>query len=258
MLGSVRRKHVWEWSVMGKHPAAMDYFQLGADAPLVSAFAGWIENGYQKLLSRKRTGSTFCSWRFWAKGIRKGYIACGVGRDSSDRAGRPYPLMIMGVGTLPGWEKNWHLLTFSFEDIWKQIEYIISGRVADLKQLETDIGRIKPPSRQWSAFAGSRLKAHHPDNDPEINIRPHRSQEIEKSAGMLLAKHELFVSIEGDHDCDSFAMAGHWMCSLTARMDIAPNAVFLGGFPEKSYLAIFNRSLNTGDFVRLWSVSDGD
>jgi type VI secretion system protein VasJ len=258
MLGSIKLKHSWEWTAMGKHPAAIDYFRLGSNAPLVNAFAGWIENGYQKLLSRNRTGSTFCSWRFWAKDIRKGYIACGVGRDSSDSAGRPYPLMIMGVGTLSGWEENWHLLTFALEDTWKQIEDITSGRFADLKQLETDISMIKLPSRQWSAFADSRLKDDNQDNDHGKNMMPHRSREIEKSTGMLLENHELFVAIDDDQDCNSLTMAGHWMGCLTSRMDIVPNAVFLGGVPEKSYLAIFNRSLNTGDFVRLWSVSDGD
>jgi len=258
MLGSVRHKHVWEWSVMGKHPAAMDYFQLGSKAPLVSAFAGWIENGYQKLLSRKRSGSTFCSWRFWAKGIRKGYIACGVGRDSSDRAGRPYPLMIIGVGTLPGWEKNWHLLTYAFEDIWKQIEYVTSGRVADIKQLETDIGRIKLPSRQWPSVADSRLKDSRRENGPGKHVMPDRGQEIEKRAGMLLANNELFASIDGDQNGDSLAMAGYWMQFLTSRTDIVPNAVFLGGVPEKPYLAIFNRSLKVGDFVRLWSAPIAD
>jgi type VI secretion system protein VasJ len=95
---------------MGKHPTVMDYFQLGSSAPLVNAFAVWAENGYQKLVAKNRKRTAFCSWRFWAKGMRKGYIACGLGRDSSDSAGRPYPLMIMGIGTLAGWEENWDLL----------------------------------------------------------------------------------------------------------------------------------------------------
>lgn len=258
MLGSIKLKHSWEWSAMGKHPAAMDYFRLGSNAPLVNAFAAWIEDGYQKLLSRKRTRSTFCSWRFWAKGIRKGYIACGVGRDSSDSAGRPYPLMILGLGSLSRWEENWHLLTITFEDTWKQIEHITSGRIADLKQLEVDIGRIKLPSRQWSVLADSRLKNDSRDNDPEKYFMSHRSQEIEKRVRMLLANHELFVSIDGDEDCDSLIVAGYWMNFLMSRVDIVPNAVFLGGVPEKSYLAIFNRSLNTEDFVRLWSAPIAD
>jgi type VI secretion system protein VasJ len=232
---------------MGKHPAVMDYFQLGCGAPLVSAFAGWIESGYQKLVSKNRTRPAFCSWRFWAKGMRKGYIACGVGRDSSDSAGRPYPLMIMGIGTLAGWEENWDLLPLVFAETWRQIEYITCGHFADLTQLETDIERVKLPSREWSAFADSRLKDDKQDNSAEENIMSQRRREIEKCAGALLATNELFVSIDADQGCDSLTMAWFWLCLLKSRIDIVPNAVFLGGIPEKSYLAIFNRSLNSGD-----------
>jgi len=243
---------------MGKHPTVMDYFQLGSSAPLVNAFAAWVENGYQKLVSRNRKRPPFCSWRFWAKGVQKGYIACGVGRDSSDCAGRPYPLMIMGTGTLAGWEENWDLLPLVFAETWRQIEYITSRHFADLTQLETDIGRVKLPSREWSAFADSRLKGDKHDNSAEENMMSQRRREIEKDAGALLATKELIVSIDTDQGCDSLTMAWFWLCLLKSRIDIVPNAVFLGGIPEKAYLAIFNRSLNSGDFVRLWSVSDAD
>jgi hypothetical protein len=85
-----------------------------------------------------------------------------------------------------------------------------------------------------------------------------RRREIEKDAGALLATKELIVSIDADQGCDSLTMAWFWLCLLKSRIDIVPNAVFLGGIPEKAYLAIYNRSLNSGDFVRLWSVSDAD
>ena len=243
---------------MGKHPAVMDYFQLGSSAPLVSAFAAWIENGYQKLVSKNRPRPAFCSWRFWAKGMRKGYIACGLGRDSSDSVGRPYPLMIMGIGTLAEWEENWDLLPLVFAETWRQIEYITSGHFADLKQLESDIGRVKLPSRDWSAFAERRLKDDKSDNSAKVNMMSQRRREIEKSAGALLATNELFVPIDADQSCDSLTMAWLWLGLLKSRIDIVPNVVFLGGIPEKSCLAIFNRSLNPSDFVRLWSVSAAD
>ena len=236
----------------------MDYFQLGSSAPLVNAFAAWVENGYQKLVSKNRKRPAFCSWRFWAKGMQKGYIACGVGRDSSDCAGRPYPLMIMGTGTLAGWEENWDILPLVFAETWRQIEYITSRHFSDLTQLETDIGRVKLPSREWSAFAERRLKDGKHDNSAEENMMSQRRREIEKDAGALLATKELIVSIDADQGCDSLTMAWFWLCLLKSRIDIVPNAVFLGGIPEKAYLAIYNRSLNSGDFVRLWSVSDAD
>lgn len=243
---------------MGKHPAATDYFQLGINAPLVAAFRGWIENGYRMLLSKKRTRPTFCSWRFWAKGLQKGYIACGVGRDSSDSSGRPYPLMIVGIGTLSGWEENWDLLPLVFAETWRQIEYITSGHFADLRQLETDIGRIKLPPREWTAVADGRLKGNDQDNAAEENMMSQQRREIERNVGALLATKELFVPIDADQGYDSLTMACDWLCFLKSHVDIVPNAVFLGGVPERSYLAMFNRSLNSGDFVRLWSVSAAD
>jgi type VI secretion system protein VasJ len=258
VLGSIKLKHSWKWSAMGKHPAVMDYFQLGCGAPLVSAFAAWIENGYRKLASGNRAGPAFSSWRFWAKGMRKGYIACGVVRDSSDSAGRPYPLMVMGTGTLAGCEENWDLLPFVLAESWMQIEYITSGYFADLTQLEADIGRVKIPSREWSAFAERRLKDGNPDNSAQVDMMSQRRSEIERGAKALLATNELFVSIDDDQGRDSLTMAWFWLFLLKSRIAIVPNAVFLGGIPEKSNLAIFNRSLKSGDFVRLWSVSAAD
>lgn len=243
---------------MGKHPVAVDYFQLGINAPLVSAFTGWIENGYRRLISKNRTRQTYCSWRFWAKGLQKGYIACGVGRDSSDRSGRPYPLMIVGIGTLAGWEENWDLLPLVFAETWRHIEYITSGHSADLRQLEADIGGIKLPSQDWTAFADGRLKGDNQDNTVEENMMFQRRREIGRGIDALLATNELFVPIDADQGCDPLTMACDWLCFLKSHVDIVPSAVFLGGVPERSYLAMFNRSLNPGDFVKLWSVSAAD
>jgi hypothetical protein len=36
-----------------------------------------------------------------------------------------------------------------------------------------------------------------------------------------------------------------------------PSIVLMGGTPEKSYLAVFNRSLNANDFVKLWTIASG-
>jgi hypothetical protein len=41
---------------------------------------------------------------------------------------------------------------------------------------------------------------------------------------------------------------------LKVNSSDVPNAVFLGGVPEKRFLAVFNRSLNANDFVGLWSA----
>jgi len=233
----------------------MDYFQLGHVEPLAQAFAAWIESGYQKLLAKNNAGRKFHSWRFWARGIRKGHIACGVGRDSSDSAGRPYPLLIMGTGTLPGWEENWGLLTFLFEGIWSQIEYLASRPLADLKQLESEISRINLPIEDWSALATRGLHTDRPGHDHDQNGHTSTFGAIGGAAEALLICNEFLVSIDSHHDGDASSLVGFWNRALKSRMDIVPNAVFMGGIPEQTYLALFTRSLNSSDFKRLWSLS---
>jgi len=235
---------------MGKHPVAMDYFQIGARSPLINAFGAWIENGYQKVVSPARNRLAFYSWRFWASGIQKGHIACGVARDSGDTTGRPYPLLIMGTGKLPGWEKNWDLLSFLFEEIWTQIEYLASRRFDDLKQLESEISRIQVTAEDWPGC---------PDHVPEEKKGyPHRSNDVQKAAEALLTRNECYVSINSDRGSDTALVARYWNCAVKSRTDIVPNAVFMGGIPEKSYLAIFTRSLTSSDFAQLWSVFPED
>jgi type VI secretion system protein VasJ len=243
---------------MGKHPVAMDYFQLGARAPLVNAFGAWIENGYQKVVSPTRNRLAFHSWRFWARGIQKGHIACGIARDSSDSTGRPYPLLIMGIGKLPGWEENWDLLSFLFEEIWSQIEYLASRRFNDLKQLESEINQIQVMTEDWPAFSDQNLRAGCPDHMPEEKGYPYLSSDVQKAAEALLTRNECYVSINSERESDTALVARYWNCAVKSRTDIVPNAVFMGGIPEKSYLAIFTRSLTSSDFAQLWSVSSED
>jgi hypothetical protein len=233
----------------------MDYFQLGHVAPLAQAFAAWIESGYQKLLASNHAGRKFHSWRFWARGIRKGHIACGVGRDSSDSAGRPYPLLIMGTGTLPNWEENWGLLTFLFEGIWSQIEYLASRHLADLKQLESEISRINMPFEDWPALATQGLRGASPGHGHDQNGHTSTFGAIGGAAEALLSRSEFLVSIDSHHDGDASSLVGFWNRALKSRTDIVPNAVFVGGIPEQTYLALFSRSLNSSDFERLWSLS---
>jgi hypothetical protein len=70
-----------------------------------------------------------------------------------------------------------------------------------------------------------------------------------------LTSSEFLVSIDSFCDGDASSLVGFLNRALKSRMDVVPNALFVGGIPEQSYLAIFTRSLNSNDFERLWSVS---
>lgn len=244
MLGQIIMKTSWRWTATGKHPLAMDYFQLGGNEILTDTFANWIENGYQKFLVNHKKPSSFHSWRFWVPVKQKGTIACGIIRDSSDRVGRPYPFLIIGMGTLPGWENHWELLPIIFDEIWVGMEYLASVRLNDLTELENKINEIKKPSLNENSLSNSNL-------DYDISDI---SDVIKKGTEGLLRDYEFYASINDNHDRDAFSLVTQWHYGLKLYLKTYPGIVLMGGTPEKSYLAVFNRSLNTDDFVKLWTT----
>ena len=106
---------------------------------MLEALSKWVKNGYQLLNSKQNPISQFYCWRFWVKGPVKNNLVCGVGRDSSDSLGRPYPLLIVGTGFLEDWEAHWDLLPFACDMTWRHIEYVSSKRFTDFKQFEGEI-----------------------------------------------------------------------------------------------------------------------
>ena len=254
MLGLGKPKNRWNWAACGKHPVARDYFRLSLNTSLLVAFENWIEKGYQALSSRQPSDQSMYSWRFWAKGIKKGNLICGVAKDSSDSIGRPYPLIIMGEGILDGWEEHWDLLPHAFETTWDKIEYMSSRRFENLKGLEHEVCAIKNPKPDWLEWK-SQSK-----NQGKLQSLTHAltiskdNDEIKEKAACLAKKMECLVPLDIQTDEDPLDIASYWNSLLKVHSPNVPNAVFLGGVPEKRFLAVFNRSLNTNDFVRLWSA----
>jgi len=255
VLGSIKAKLNWEWTAYGKHPVASDYFQIGGSAPIVKAFFGWLETGYQKLLSTKTERQQLHSWRFWSQGMKRDTIACGVCRDSSDSFGRPYPLTVMGVGALPEWKDHWDLLPAVFDSVWSQIEYVIARQVSELDQFEGDLKRINMPSPHWPAYDSQRLNTGTPDTSSSERSLINSSDGFKKGVGALLTQGEFCVSLDNNESGDFLRPVIAWSRTLRASGNIVPSSLFMGGLPERSYLAVFQRSLNANDFVRLWSIS---
>jgi len=252
-----KSKNTWNWALCGKHPVAMDYFRVSLTTPLLLAFESWIEKGYLILSNQKTPTRSVYSWRFWAKGLKKGNLICGVGKDSSDSIGRPYPLLIMGDGTLDGWEDDWDLLPHTFEKTWDQIEYISSRRFDNLKDLENEVRAIKNPNHDWLELKSQNRNQGKLQSSPNALTTSKDSGEIREQADRLANKMEVLVPLDSQAEEDPLTMAGLWSSLLKVYSSGVPNAVFLGGVPEKHFLVVFNRSLNANDFVRLWSAHTG-
>ena len=250
MLGSLKSAPAWKWAAFGKHPVAGDYFNAGPNDPFFQAFSGWVENGYRQVCSGRKNYMDLYSWRFWAKGHQKNSLICGVGRDSFDTIGRPYPLVIMGAGNLPDWQRHLALLPFALEKVWIQMEYLATKRYIDFSQLENDVRRLPVPVAHWPDLQNEerrRREAWHLASDPLKEV-------IRNMAGDHAAEPEFMASIDTNACLDVITTAGLWHSALTEKDDIVPNAAFLGGILNATYLAVFRRPLMVPDFIRLWSV----
>ncbi len=242
MLGSIGSSSSWQWAAWGKHPAAKDFFSIGAKDPLVQAFSDWVEKGYQILNSKGLPSSNLCSWRFWARGPKKESLICGIGKDSSDSVGRPYPLLIMGTGPLAGWGDEWDLLPFACEKTWSQMEYLSAKRFADFRHFEGEVKIIRQPYPEWSEFRSEKEGLEEGDR-----------RDLESRALSLLHETDLFVLLAEGTTHNSHSQTCLWHSLLKARNRDVPNAVFVGGGSKGTYLAVFMRALAPADFVRLWS-----
>jgi len=248
MLEIMGLKHSWNWGAFGKHPVGRDYVRIGPNDPFLKAFSDWIENGYRRLNPAESSTPVFYSWRFWAKGPKKGNVVCGVGRDSSDSLGRPYPFLMIGKGPLKEWEDHWDLLPLAFEKTWAQIEYLASGRFVNFKQLEDEVC-------WWKDFEFLRRSPAEPESTL-MDMSQWDLGEISKRIEGLREKAEVFIPLKkvASEDQSDLVSLLHFLLKKACAGTAVPNSIFMGGIPNNTYMAVFMRPLSSDDFVRLWSI----
>ncbi len=247
MLGLMKSRQNWEWSVCGKHPMAGDYFQVGSSPAILNAFADWVKNGFQLVSARASRALSQYSWRFWARGTNRGSLVCGIIKDSSDKIGRPYPLLISGTGRLKNWLNHWELVPFVLNKPWEYIENLSITRFADFSRLEAQTRMITPPQPQWSEFS-SQIDKNTTNNDCPSG------QLIENVIKELSQKDECLITLSNGIASDFFFQACLWHLCLEQNCKEAPNMVFMGGIQDKAFMFICNRPLVYKDFVTLWSA----
>jgi type VI secretion system protein VasJ len=251
MLGKLIGRPSWDWAAFGKHPVAKDYFQMNLVSPMASAFASWVDAGFRRLSEDDRR-DTVCSWRFWAKGQKKGTAICGLGRSSSDSIGRPYPMMIVGEGGLNKWEKSWQLMLAGLRQTWETIEYATTRRLRNLEQLENQLCRLPSPCRQWN-----QIRLMNPQTlgaDLQVWDKKIILSDVNQKVRQLEIDGQLIVPLDSKELSDPFQMASAWHLALKNCAAPVPHTVFMGGRPEKNVLALFIRPLVADDFSELWSA----
>jgi type VI secretion system ImpM family protein len=254
MLEIIGLKNSWNWGAFGKHPVGRDYFRVGPNDPFLKAFSDWVENGYRRLNAVEGSSPAIYSWRFWAKGPKKGSVVCGVGRDSSDSLGRPYPFLIMGKGPLKDWEEHWDLLPLAFEKTWAKIEHLATGRFVDFKQMEDEVRSIKPPEPIWRDFEALRGS---PGGFESTLKGPFQYDlgEIEKKIEGLMEIPEILIPLKkGQSDGQSDFVSLLHLLVRKSQGGAVPNSIFMGGISDNTCLAVFMRPLASDDFIKLWSI----
>lgn len=247
MLGLGRKekttKH-WQWDVVGKHPAARDFFALGSRSLMAEALTDWIRRGAESLVNvSKQTLVRSCSWRFWARTPQTGMLACGIIRNSCDSVGRPFPLLVMGSGSLEDWEEYWELLPFSCEGVWSQMEQLASKNYSSFELLEKDTQLLRQPQRRWEEMKKqqeSLLEMISPEADTLF------------SSELLGENKAVFVPFQETGQYDFFAMISAAHAQQKKRENPAPNSLFMGGLIDSPRIAIFKRPLSGQDFEQMW------
>lgn len=253
MLGSVKTVNDWQWAAYGKHPTVRDYVSLGDHLPLVKTLSTWIDKGFEVIRARTGGAPRYCSWRFWAGGSGGDALTCGLLRDSRDGAGRPYPFLVLGSGSLNRWKDHWELLPFVCERAWNQMEQATVRTYESLRGLEDAIQQVAPPALQWSEYEKQR-EGLWELQDPSENRRFREARTaIEQQVGTVCNAPEFYVSLQPWPQFDPMAVVSCWHSLLKTQQAATPNVVFMGGSPTSVSLVIYKRPLTTDDFVRLWS-----
>jgi type VI secretion system ImpM family protein len=254
MLGQTMIGNHWNWVCHGKHLVAGDYFTVGERSPLANAFCGWVNKGYDPLLAKKERNRVAISWRFWAKSPVGHNLVCGIIKSSCDRLGRPFPLLLLGIGRLRGWPKHWELLPGALEPTWGQLEQFAAKRFQSFEQLKGDLQRFKRPRCSWSELQAAFGSHPQPDISAHTGSPTTEIPNIQELYAELQANRKVLMSLSRDSSSDAGAIIKYFLSCLKQTDPAAPNVVFMGGDIDKPSLAIFMDALHPCDFTTLWPM----
>lgn len=236
----------WHWCFYGKHPAARDYFTIGKNLPMIQAFIDWVERGYLPLTGKKEKAELSNSWRFWSRTPTRNQLICGLVRSSCDAIGRPYPLLMTGVGGLDGWERNWEMLPFACEKVWQQFEHIATRKYTTLERLKLDLDLLKGPDNNWNELRDL-ISSDHKSGVAGTEL-------TKENMAKLMREKEIFMALKPKTADTLFMLIAKWHQYLKAHCPVMPNALFMGGSMQQTFLAVFIRALKPDDFTLLWDL----
>jgi type VI secretion system protein VasJ len=239
MLGIGKQKTGIEVSAYGKHPAFDDYFSVNMEPPLANALSSWIESGI-KSGGTAGNKKEIRSFRFWVLGIKKEELIVGVVRDSSDRLGRIYPLLIIGKTRLKNRDREWPKIFSGFDPVFRAFEAMTAARYTAFNEFENSLLKVQFYEPDFET-SDTRLS-----NGMTVWFKHEKGR-----PSSMLPVSELM---------DKFASQHHdpQKKKIIKKNLPPPGAVFLGGLPDNPMVNVYNRPLGTRDFQNLFNLRGCD
>jgi type VI secretion system protein ImpM len=238
MLGIGKQKKGIVVSAYGKHPAFDDYFSINMEPPLATALSSWVETGMKSGGITAGNKNQIRSFRFWVLGIKKEELILGIVRDSSDRLGRIYPLLILGKTRLKNRDREWPKIFNGFDRVFRAFEAMTTARYTAFKEFENSLLKVQ--------FYDSDFK---PSDTRLSNGMTVWFTHLQESASSMISVAALMDKFDAQpHDLQK-----------KKRMNLSPpGAVFLGGLPDTPMVNLYNRPLGTRDFQTLFNLRGCD
>jgi len=241
MLGIGKPKISFDVSAYGKHPAFNDYVSVNIDPPLANALSSWVETG-AKLRGNTHESSLIRSFRFWVNGIKKSQVVLGIVKDSSDRLGRTYPLLIMGNAHMKNRNRQWHRIFTRFDPDFRAFEAATAARYEAFNDFETHLLTIRlAPSDSEAKNISTGFS-----NGMKVWLKKNREKEA------LSLPVTVLLDRFGSHPVEPTDRG------MFKRSIDPPGAVFLGGLPENPMVTLYNRPLKARDFLDLFNGATGN
>lgn len=239
MLGSLKKHRNTSWYACGKHPWAKDFFTVGDSFPLAEAFSRWLNQGVSELTMRGHSLETPVSWRFWVKTPVQDHLVCGVVKNSFDGMRRAFPLLVIGQGRVPDWQKHWELLPIVFENAWLDMETFAMQNYLDRSQFLAALERLKYPQCTWHEWSDCGV--------PESTILM-----SDCPAGFYQRGcSQIDLSSVPEQNLTGAVSMVHRQYKL--NMSSMPSSVFMGGDLARRFIILLTDPLSIENFVLLWN-----
>jgi hypothetical protein len=105
---------------------------------------------------------------------------------------------------------------------------------------------VKPPVPDWDGYKADS------ESNPEIAGEEHGGAEMRAAVIDGVKSDVLFMPVTGDRFGNSTRVVRRLHVLLKNASPTLPKAVFMGGRPAETLLAVFKRPLMAEDFGRLW------